>query len=118
MNAAELQAAERQIMEEALTGGMALTSRWDTLQGKIDFIKHIGLAKVMKQSQKEWVMTHHERISISIGESETTLTIKGSGLNSRIWKGLIIGSKVHLRVKVNSVIYNITEEGLVVRINH
>ena len=38
MNRAELEAAEQMIMEECLTGGVALTSKWDTLHGKINFV--------------------------------------------------------------------------------
>ena len=116
MNAAELEAAERQIMEECLTGGVALTSKWDTLQGKIDFIKHCGM--VIDVRQESWLQKHHKRISISIGKSKTTFKVRGSRFNSKIWKGLMIGSKVHRREKVTSVSYIVNDSELVVTIYH
>ena len=118
MNRAELEAAEQMIMEECLTGGVALTSKWDTLHGKINFVKHIGLAQVMNRGQKEWVMKHHKRISLTIADSKTTFTIKGSRFNSKIWKGLMIKSKVHRKERVTSVSYVVTNDHLMVTIYH
>ncbi len=118
MNTAELEAAERQIMEEALTGGEALTPKWESLHGKINFLKHIGLAQFMNRGQEEWVMKHHKRISLAIADSKTTFKVKGSRFNSAIWKGLIIGSKVHRREQVTSVSYIVTDDHLMVTIYH
>ena len=129
MNAAQLAAAERMIIAEAMGPSMVdelmepkpkpePMSKWSTLKGKIEVLQKLGLAKKMSPEQKRWFMKNHDCFKFMIENGKCTFAVSGSRYRSLIFQAIFKRAKLWERPRVSSVAYRVTGTELTVTIYH
>jgi hypothetical protein len=126
---AELAEAEAVIISEAMGPSMAEAEdvsepitikvcKWSTLEGKIEALQHLGLAKEMSPEQKRWFVKNHELFKFTPGSGKSVFVVSGARYRSLVFQAIFKKAKLWERPRVSSVAYTVTDTELTVTVYH
>lgn len=90
--------------------------KWSTLEGKIEALQKLGLAKVMKPEQKSWFVKNHECFKFMMENGKGIFTVSGSRYRSLVFQAIFKRARLWKRPKVSSVAYTVTDTELTVTV--